>query len=86
MRCIFSRLIFLIFFLVSSYPVYSDEEAASVKTIEKRAKLVDLDASRLQSRFDDLERKVTQLERDNRDQDGRIRSLDRELSSLQRKL
>ena len=46
--------------------------------------LINLDASRASGRIDELQRRVSDLERDNRYQDDRIRSLERSVDDLRR--
>jgi len=61
------------------------ERQTRVPAASSNEKLVDLDSSRAKTRIDDLERRVSQLERDQRFQDERIRNLDREINELRRR-
>lgn len=84
------KILLLFILLIASAPLQAqDEQSELVKNSNRQTaetRLVNMDSSRFESRLDELERRISQLERENKDQDNRIRSLDRALDTLERRV
>ena len=83
-------LVLLLVLGVSSGVLSADDESDNAGTAAARSprkaegKLINLEASRAAGRIDELQRRLSDLERDNRYLDDRIRALERTVDDLRR--
>lgn len=80
-------LIAAVFCLISNLPAMADDETELVPGIEDsgRGRLVSDNHSTMNSKLNELERRVNDLERDRRSNDDKIRQIDREVNDLKRR-
>ena len=72
-------------FLILAAPFCSAQDEDLAPNSVGPGNLVNLSTSTLNARLSELERRVNDLQRNDRDQEDRIRQIDREVSELQRR-
>ncbi len=83
MKKIFLVLLAFSMFQFSAW-AYQSDAADEVASKPVDTKLVNLDISRLNSKTNDLEKRIENLERDKKYQDDQLRSMQRDISDLKR--